>query len=161
MRRTQQLSGRAKTAYIERLAQEAARAASTDECVGTLAARADQEIVRVWVRAPDTATLPLPGTKRPLTTRDEPAAAEAFNPYAFSAMAVLLAGGRTALEARLAPIVRREDVAALAAAQSVSLDAKLLDDPRASLDTLKKAFVAAVEKRVAHRRAVALPVKDG
>ena len=78
-----------------------------------------------------------------------------FNPYGFSAMAVLLGEGRAALEARLEAATTREQIAQLAAAQSVRLDPKLLANPKTGIARLRAACVEAVEKRVDQRRAVA------
>ena len=69
-------------------------------------------------------------------------------------MAVLLTEGRPALEARLEDLSLPEQVVQLAEAQSVRLDPAVLADGLAPMPALRRAFIAAVEQRVAHRRAV-------
>ena len=77
-----------------------------------------------------------------------------FDPYAFSAMAVLVKEGREALVARVEAVATADALRRLAAAQSVRLPAELLDDPATPPARLREAFVAAVEQRLAHRKAV-------
>ena len=69
-------------------------------------------------------------------------------------MAVLLTEGRPALEARLELATSRDQIVQLAQAQSVRLEPALLAARKTSLQLLRAAFVDAIEKRIAHRRAV-------
>ena len=78
----------------------------------------------------------------------------AFDPYAFSAMAVLVREGRAGLVARVEAVANSDDLRRLAAAQSVRLPADLLADPAMPPARLREAFVAAVEQRLVHRKAV-------
>ena len=170
-RRTRLLSGRAKSRYVRALLERHGVSPKT-------AAAADAEIVQVLVR-PATAerlsTRPAARQRRSLANSNDPpsealapgrqgedvvgpslaaTAIPPFNPYAFSAMAILLNEGRAALEARLATATTREQIVQLAEAQSVRLDPVTLAAKKTSLMTLRAAFIAAVEQRVAHRRAV-------
>lgn len=77
-----------------------------------------------------------------------------FNPYGFSAMAVLLNEGRPALEAILGEVTTREQFVKLVEAQSVRIDPALLAGKSANLDALRAAFIDAVALRIAHRRAI-------
>ncbi|HRK18494.1 MAG TPA: hypothetical protein PK970_06030, partial [Hyphomicrobiaceae bacterium] len=74
----------------------------------------------------------------------------AFDPFAFSALAVLTRGGRAALEARVAEIGAAEHLIALAAAQHLGIDRSLTD-----IGQLRAAIVAATEVRLKERRAAA------
>ncbi len=82
----------------------------------------------------------------------EPAASAtaAFDPFAFSAVAVLTRKGKQALAAELAKIEPAADLKALAAAQHLAIDLAI-EDPAA----LRDAIVTATERRIAERRAAA------
>ncbi len=175
LRRTRLLTGQAKSRYVRTLLEQ--NGASPEQ-----AGRADEEIMHVQVRsaAAQRLTTPLAARRRrfalpdispsappPLAASPSAAAVEAvratspaapatepFNPYAFSAMAILLNEGRAALEARLEAATTREQVIQLAEAQSVRLDPAALGAKKASMKALRRAFVDAVERRIAHRRAV-------
>lgn len=156
---TRLLSGVAKSRYLGTVAREM----GADPA---LIAWLDAEIVQALVRdregwransgrprrqrrmaaAPKILTAPSP----PLP----PAPPAAFNPYAFSAMAVLMNEGRPALQDLLETITDHDQIAQLAQAQSVRLEPALLTNKKTSLTTLRTAFIAAVEKRIAHRKAV-------
>lgn len=167
---TRQLSGTAKARYLRQLLCDGGAPAA-------VATRADREIVRVWVRqradgpagrriapgAPliatgDRATSdpgPSPPAASPgVAPAPSPPASPAFDPYAFSAMAILLNEGRPVLEALLGRLTERSQILRLAEAQSVVLDPALAGDTAAGIETLRAAFVAAVERRLAHRRAI-------
>ena len=79
-----------------------------------------------------------------------PPAEPAFDPYAFSAIAVLTRGGRAALLDRLREIGSAEDLRRLAAAQHLAVG-----DNVAAIDALREAIVAGAEARIADRRAAA------
>jgi hypothetical protein len=78
------------------------------------------------------------------------ARAENFNPYLFSAIVVLAKQGRDGLSKRLQEIKSAEHLRAFAEAQHVPVDAKLR-----RLDDIRKAIVAAAERRLADRKAAA------
>lgn len=92
---------------------------------------------------------PAPAEKEIGDCPDLPAAA-AFDPFAFSALAVLTKKGRTALATQLAEIDNAGHLHAIAAAQHLTVDANLTD-----LATLREALVTATEVRLAERRAAA------
>jgi hypothetical protein len=79
-----------------------------------------------------------------------PAAALVFDPFAFSALALLTKKGAGALSARLAEVATAKDLHALASAQHLSVDAGLTD-----LSALRAAMLAATQARLAERRAAA------
>jgi hypothetical protein len=82
--------------------------------------------------------------------RRTPAQAPAFDPFAFSALAVLTKKGAVALTEKLAEISSATDLHALAAAQHLSVDGAVTD-----LGKLRAAILAAAEARLAERRAAA------
>ena len=83
---------------------------------------------------------------------EQPAAKPAppFDPYVFSAVAVLTREGRDALLLRLAAIAAPADLGALARAQHLAIPDGVTD-PAA----LRLAILAATERRIADRRAAA------
>ena len=76
--------------------------------------------------------------------------AENFNPYLFSALVALSKHGREGLMTRLQDIKLAENLRAFAEAQHVPVDASLK-----RTDDIRKAIVAAVERRLADRKAAA------
>lgn len=85
----------------------------------------------------------------------EPAAAttpvaKPFDPYAFSAVAVLTKQGRAALETRLSSIVSAADLRALADAQHLAVDTGVTD-----AKALRTAIITGAERRIAERIAAA------
>lgn len=76
--------------------------------------------------------------------------AENFNPYLFSALVALSKHGREGLMTRLQEIKSAENLRAFAEAQHVPVDASLK-----RTDDIRKAIVAAVERRLADRKAAA------
>ena len=76
--------------------------------------------------------------------------AENFNPYLFSALVALSKHGREGLMTRLQDIKSAENLRAFAEAQHVPVDASLK-----RTDDIRKAIVAAVERRLADRKAAA------
>ncbi len=73
-----------------------------------------------------------------------------FDPFVFSALAVLTKQGAAALSARLSEITTAENLHALANAQHLSVNVKLTD-----LAAIRVAILAATEARLAERRAAA------
>lgn len=79
-----------------------------------------------------------------------PPAEPPFDPYAFSAVAVMTREGRTGLLARLTDITSAKHLRQFADAQHLALPAGL-EDPA----ELRTAILAATERRIADRRAAA------
>ncbi len=73
-----------------------------------------------------------------------------FDPFVFSALAVLTKQGAAALAARLAAIAELADLRQLAQSQHLAIDLAMTD-----LGALRAAIVAATEARLAERRAAA------
>jgi hypothetical protein len=82
--------------------------------------------------------------------QDRHARAENFNPYLFSALVALSKHGSDGLMSRLKEIKSAENLRAFAEAQHVPVDAALK-----RTDEIRKAIVAAVERRLADRKAAA------
>lgn len=99
-------------------------------------------------RAPSVAAEPEPTAKTQPALAPVPTAA--FDPFAFSAVALLTRKGKPALAAELAKISSAADLKALAAAQHLAID-MTVDDPSA----LRDAIATATERRIAERRAAA------
>jgi hypothetical protein len=88
--------------------------------------------------------------KAPVEAIPEPVAAPAFDPFVFSALAVLAKKGAAALSARLVEVTSAGDLHALASAQHLPVDASVSD-----VTALRAAILAATEARLAERRAAA------
>lgn len=83
----------------------------------------------------------------------QPASVEAekpFDPYAFSAMSVLVKQGKDALAKRLADIKSVEHLKQIADAQHLGINRSLT-----KIEDVRKAVLAATEQRLADRRAAA------
>jgi hypothetical protein len=97
-------------------------------------------------------------TPTPTPTREpspqpiaEPAvAAPAFDPFAFSAVAVLTRKGKAALAAELDNLVSVEHLHQIAVAQHLAVDTALKD-----LAAVRAALIAGTERRIAERKAAA------
>jgi hypothetical protein len=74
----------------------------------------------------------------------------AFDPFAFSAVALLTRKGKPALAAALDQIERAEDLRSLAQAQHLALDPAMTD-----VVAIRAAIVAGTERRIAERKAAA------
>jgi hypothetical protein len=79
-----------------------------------------------------------------------PAPASAFDPYAFSAVAVLTKQGRSALETKLGAIPSVDDLRAIADAQHLAVDQTVSD-----ANALRQAIITGAERRIAERIAAA------
>jgi hypothetical protein len=90
-----------------------------------------------------------PPSVQPDTTAPQPAA-PAFDPYAFSAVAVFTRAGRDGLLQRLAGINDTAQLRALAEAQHIAVPKDTLEP-----DALRHAIVEGAERRIAERRAAA------
>lgn len=84
----------------------------------------------------------------------EPAPAAAFDPYAFGLVPIFQREGRDGLLAKLANVGSADNLRKMARAQQIALPAELRSGDIA-LDQLREAITAAVEKRIANRRAAA------
>lgn len=89
-------------------------------------------------------------TPRELPPAERHARAENFNPYLFSALVALARYGEDGLMKRLQDIKSAEHLHAFAEAQHVPVDAGLKRP-----EDIRKAIVAAVERRLADRKAAA------
>lgn len=87
---------------------------------------------------------PQPATAAPVETE------KSFDPYAFSAMSVLVKQGKDALAKRLAEITSVEHLKQLADAQHLGINRSLT-----KVEDVRKAVLAATEQRLADRRAAA------
>jgi hypothetical protein len=83
-------------------------------------------------------------------TAAPPEAEKPFDPYAFSAMSVLVKQGKDALAKRLADIKSVEHLKQLADAQHLGINRSLT-----KIEDVRKAVLAATEQRLADRRAAA------
>lgn len=91
-------------------------------------------------------TRPTAGVAEPAA----PAASKPFDPFAFSAVAVLAKRGRDELMAKLGEIEEPDHLRELALAQHIGVDPKL-----SRPDELRLAIVSGAERRIASRRAAA------
>lgn len=160
-RTTKQLSGGGKDKLLRALvATEAHISADAAARLGdTLcSAIADVRVRReAWEPVRNT-TAPAPANGNstsppPLVPVDVAAPAPAaapFDPFAFSALAVLTKKGFAELSARLATISSATDLHTLATAQHLTVEASLTE-----LAALRAAIVKATEQRLAERRAAA------
>jgi len=112
-------------------------------------ARAAADKFRPAPTPPAAAPRPAPATNPPV----EPQTAT-FDPFVFGLVPVYQREGRDGLTARLAAITAPADLKAMAKAQNVALEARLRGAD-APAEELRTAIVAAVEKRIADRRAAA------
>ncbi|MFZ4809404.1 MAG: hypothetical protein ACOYLQ_19285 [Hyphomicrobiaceae bacterium] len=103
---------------------------------------------------PSAATRPTPQPAPPPAEPPAAAPAAAFDPFVFGLVPVYQREGRDGLTARLAAIAAPADLKAMAKAQNVALEARLRNED-VSAEDLRTAIVAAVEKRIADRRAAA------
>jgi hypothetical protein len=172
-RTTRQLSGAGKDKFLRSLV---ARVASGSTEAASIADALAREITEVRVRRETWEALQAPSTNPQLASLPEPidhpdhgaaarddgageriapeepiAATEPpFDPFAFSAVAVLTRKGRSGLAHALDGIGRAEDLRRLAEAQHL-----VLPDGLADVALLREAVIAAAERRVAERRAAA------
>jgi hypothetical protein len=146
-------------ALAARLAARLARVLSS-----VRARRVPLQALRQTAAAPPASALAVP----PSTAAQAPAAALAavappatmqapaakFDPYAFGLVPIFQREGRDGLLARLAGVGTADDLKAMARAQQIALEAAL-KEPDVPLATLRDGIAAAVEKRIADRKAAA------
>ena len=147
-RTTKQLSGGGKDKFLRALAHAVPEmpAAAADR-IGDMFAEQITE-VRVRREAWEALSKGDRGGGSHAVADVEPTAVSAFDPFAFSAVAVLMKQGRAGLAQRLGPIASAAHLRQLAEAQHLAIDATIAD-PAA----LCEAIVAAAERRLAERRA--------
>lgn len=157
-RTTKQLSGGGKDKFLRSIVAEetaisveAARRLGDALCAGIADVRVRRE---AWERDRDRAPMPALGQNvaapAPAASTPPPVEAPAFDPFVFSAVAVLAKHGRDGLFARLSGVTSVADLVALAQAQHLTVDASVGDAAH-----LREAIVAATEARLAERRASA------
>ena len=150
-RTTKQLSGGGKDKFLRRLiAGEASIAAEAAERLGDAMcdAIADVRVRRdAWQPGHESGTTKASTVERPAAGSAPP---PAFDPFVFSALAVLTKQGAAALAEKLGGIAGPDQLHALARAQHLAVDAGLSDGP-----ALRAAIVRATEARLAERRAAA------
>lgn len=162
-RTTKQLSGAGKDKFLRGLI--ASELGIPSDAAATLEEKMCSAIADVRVRrdvwderkhipaANPVAITPSPAESAaaPLTSADQTATdAAPFDPFSFSALAVLTKKGRAALAMQFAGIDNANHLHALAAAQHLTVDANLTE-----LGPLREALVTATEARLAERRAAA------
>ncbi len=151
-RTTKQLSGGGKDKFLRRLVAEAGLPVAQATALGDVLcdAIADVRVRRdAWeprLQAAIEAT-DVPPASLPTVTA---ASAPVFDPFVFSALAVLTKHGRSALVERLSAIPAAADLQALAKAQHLAVDHNQSD-----VDQLRAAIATATEARLAERRAAA------
>jgi hypothetical protein len=172
-RTTKQLSGGGKDKFLRALvagesgiAPDAAARLGDDLCAAIADVRVRRDtwetlrtapvvevVAPVAIAAtPKAATAKSKAAAKPAVVEAAPAvsATPAFDPFAFSALALLTKKGAAALSARLAEMTSAADLHALASAQHLSVDAGITD-----VAVLRTAILAATEARLAERRAAA------
>ncbi len=96
-----------------------------------------------------------PGATAPSAASVRAARGGAFDPYAFSAEAMILRDEEDALRRELNEVGDRGNLQALAKAQKLSLPRELRTSDDATLAELRDAIIEAAKKRVANRQAAA------
>jgi hypothetical protein len=157
-RTTKQLSGGGKDKFLRGLV------AQNSDLPGAAAARVIEALTSsiseirvrrdVWEHVSKSQPKQMPETA-PATAVAPVAAAEdvsavAFDPFAFSAVALLSKKGKPALAAELEKIANAEHLHKLAAAQHLAVEPSIRE-----LAVLRAAIIAGAERRIADRRAAA------
>jgi hypothetical protein len=149
-RTTKQLSGGGKDKFLRAVVAEVELPADAAKRLGDRLAHTVTEVrVRrdAW-EALSKSQMPAPAVAPPPPQTVDPGVG--FDPFAFSAVAVFTKKGKPALAAELARIATADHLKAFAAAQHLAVDATL-----AAPADLRAAIVAAVERRIADRKAAA------
>ena len=107
------------------------------------------------VTAANPATAPDAEPENVTPAAPEQAPVVAFDPYGFGLVPVFQREGKDGLLTKLAGIESTDNLRKMARAQQIALPAELRSGDIA-LDTLREAIAAAVEKRIANRRAAAV-----
>ena len=157
-RTTKQLSGAGKDKFLRSaiatepsIGQDVAERLGDTLCSGIADIRVRREAWRpggdpTAVAEIGTSVAVVPGARAAAVT----APAAAFDPFVFSALAVLTKQGAPALADKLDSIAAAADLHALAKAQHLAVDAALTELP-----ALRAAILAATQQRLAERRAAA------
>ena len=171
-RTTKQLSGGGKDKFLR--AVVAGETSVGGEVAERLAATLTDAITEVRVRREvwEATSKPAPGEKGlraakvkaaatasvaaakaetpPSVAKPVAPAATPFDPFAFSAVAVLTKKGKAALAAELGKVAAAADLKSIATAQHLAIDLSIEDAA-----ALREALVTATERRIADRRAAA------
>ncbi len=149
-RTTKQLSGGGKDKFLR--AMIAADTGVAAEAVQRLGDQLAEAVTEVRVRRDiwEAVSKSQPAPARATTAIAANTSAPAFDPFAFSAVALFTKKGKAALEAALGQIASPDQLKALATAQHLAIDPAL-----GEVATLRGAIVVAVERRIAERRAAA------
>jgi hypothetical protein len=150
--KTKALSGPGKDKFLRAIAEQAA-----DKSALLAALHADVPEIRVRLEVwKETLRVKSGGEQvsakgRPTDAKSAPITdVGAFDPFAFSVVALLTRQGRSAVEAKLAVISAPGDLRALADAQHLAVDQSVIDAQQ-----LRAAIVAGAERRIAERIAAA------
>ncbi len=163
-RTTKQLSGGGKDKFLRgmiaaepKITAEAAASLGDALCSAISDVRVRRDIWEPFRNATDgdasllsATTQRMPAAQANQQTVVAPEAAATFDPFEFSALAVLTKQGPAALAKRLEGVGRAADLHALAKAQHLAIDAALIDP-----STLRAVIIQATEGRLAERRAAA------
>ena len=159
-RTTKQLSGAGKDKFLRgaiagenSIAPDVARRLGDAMCSGIADIRVRREAWQPGAGTAGSSEDDASSAARPAahaTAATTTAAAATFDPFVFSALAVLTKQGAPALVDKLRSIPLTADLHALAKAQHLAVDAALTDLP-----ALRMAILSATEQRLAERRAAA------
>lgn len=171
---TRKLTGRALRSYFEAILEAESELGTTPR--RRLLDLIDREVAQVRVRMsaparrratrvavpPEATSASSPGALPATEPRPSPTVAQSgtepalppavapFNPYQFSAVAVMTRGGPEALLARLAQITEPANLRKFASAQHIAVSADIT-----AVDDLRRAIVDGAAQRIADRRAAA------
>lgn len=159
-RTTKQLSGGGKDKFLRALiaGEKGIPAAAADRlgnamCASIADLRARRDAWEPSKQPTPSAPVSIPNASHAAALPDALSTAHGetlFDPFAFSALAVLTKHGAQSLAQRLATIDRADNLRALANAQHLGIGAEITDAA-----ALRTAIVAATEARLAERRAAA------
>ena len=159
-RTTKQLSGGSKDKFLRALVAQAALPPDKSlELADVLCAeirdvRVNRDTWELLRHRPSairsTSASAAPDTAQPIEPQAPAATVANFDPFVFSALAVLTKQGAAALAKRLSEIDSVEHLCALAKAQHLAVDAAITEP-----EALRAAMVEATQARLAERRAAA------
>ena len=144
--KTKALSGPGKDKFLRAIAAEASDKAALLEALHTNVPEIRVRL-EVWkdTLARHKATVDTAAPKP-----EAQPAAKPFDPYAFSAVALLTKQGRAALETKLSSIASASELRALADAQHLAVETSVKD-----ASALRAAIIVGAERRIAERIAAA------
>ena len=149
--KTKALSGPGKDKFLRAIAAEASDKAALLEALHTNVPEIRVRL-EVWkdTLARHKASVDAAAPKPEAQAAAAQPAAKPFDPYAFSAVALLTKQGRAALETKLSSIASASDLRALADAQHLAVDTSVKD-----ASALRAAIIVGAERRIAERIAAA------